>query len=166
MAFTLTLSLGDAGRILASIQAQLTDLTPAMEQARDILLASVEQNFEQGGRPAWAPLRLPRVGTPLAGSGRLRGSITSEVTPTSVRLSSALPYSGIQQYGGTVNVPEFRPRTRRALRWVNAEGATVFARRVRAHTVVIPPRPYLVARDEDCEAIVAAVEAHVLKGVA
>jgi phage gpG-like protein len=164
MAITLTLQMNEAQQVLATMQGNLGDLTPAMNGARDMLLASVQQNFEAGGRPPWVPLRPPRTGTPLAGRGVLRNSIVAAVTPTSVELSSALPYSAIQQYGGTVNIPEIRPVRASVLRFVTAAGDVVFARRVKAHTAVIPPRPYLVAQPEDEAAIVALVEQHVVKG--
>jgi phage gpG-like protein len=163
---TLILTTDEATKVLATITGNLENLTPVMEQARDVLMASVKENFVQGGRPTpWAPLRPPRTGIPLVGSRGLLNSITAEVTPTSVTLQSDLPYSAIHQYGGTISVPERVAAPHHAFRFVTAAGETVFARRIKAHSVVIPARPYLVSQQSDEDALVAIAEQHVVKGV-
>ena len=59
-----------------------------------------------------------------------------------VSADPSVPYARIQEYGGTVNIPEIVPRRARALRFV-VNGRTVFAKRVRAHRVTIPARSYM-----------------------
>jgi len=162
----LTLQTGDTVRIFAILTTHLGDLSPVMAQARDLLLRSVRENFAQGGRPSWRPRRPPRQGTPLGGvSSRLVNSITSTTTPTSVTLTSSLPYSAIQQYGGTVHLPAMVAAPHRAFRFVTADNTVVFTKRVRAHSVTIPARPYLVAQPEDERELVRLTERHLGQSV-
>ncbi len=51
-------------------------------------------------------------------------------------------YARIQEYGGRVNIPEIVPRRAQALHFTIG-GRSVFAKRVRAHSVTIPERSYM-----------------------
>lgn len=164
---TLTFSAGDTVTRLQTLQSHLTDLSTPLAASRDIMLASVQANFAQGGRPTpWTPLAAPRTGiVPLSGRGVLRSSIVPALTLNSVELSTALPYAAVQRYGATIQVPEIVPRRARALRWIGRDGRAVFARRVRAHAVTIPARPFLLFQEEDMAAITQLFRVHLLQGV-
>lgn len=79
-------------------------------------------------------------------TGTLRRSITFRIeeTPGGIRgiVGTHVPYARIHEYGGTIMVPEIRPRHKSALHFV-VGGVEVFAMRTRAHPVKIPARSYL-----------------------
>jgi phage gpG-like protein len=61
-----------------------------------------------------------------------------------VTASSTLIYGPAQNFGATINIPEIRPKkSNGTLRWFGPGGQPIFARRVRAHRVTIPARPFL-----------------------
>lgn len=149
MAIRLIVNMGGATKVLTTLEGRLADMTPAMVQMKEVVLDSIRQNFEAGGRPtAWAPLKY-RQGTPLTDTGFLRGSITGEVTATSVVVGTNVPYAAIHNYGGTIQIPEIVPKTGKALRWIGGDGQVHFAARTRAHPVVIPQREFMVLQDSD-----------------
>lgn len=81
-------------------------------------------------------------------SGRLRRSIVARLSTqqgrdTLVVGSEGVPYARIHEYGGTVQIPEIRPRRADALRFVGSAKDVVYAARTRAHEVVVPERSYL-----------------------
>lgn len=65
-------------------------------------------------------------------------STSAEVTGT-VGYGADVPYAAAHEYGATINIPEIVPTTAQALHFV-INGKDVFAKRVRAHTVILPER--------------------------
>lgn len=59
-----------------------------------------------------------------------------------VFVAAGAPYGRIHEYGGTIQIPEIFPVKAKALRFM-IDGHVVFAKRVRAHSVVMPPRSFL-----------------------
>lgn len=131
---------------------------------------SIKTNFETGGRGVWKPSKrvLKEGGQTLVKSGQM-SEITAETQTTSDGLLvllrpgvNAKTYSRIHQEGGTINIKQRSYRFRR-----NASGRTVFAKRKhkrdvrevtgRAHSITIPPRPYLVIPPEDYPRIINAL---------
>jgi len=55
-------------------------------------------------------------------------------------------YAAIQQFGGTVHLPDIYPQVKQALMW---PGALHPVKMARAHDVTLPARPYLMIQDED-----------------
>ncbi len=93
---------------LGKISERSSDLSPALKQGRLVMLASVNKNFAQSGRPAWAPLRpatlkqKKRLGyssAPLIRNGQLKRSIAGKVTRNSLRIGTAVPYAKFHQLG-------------------------------------------------------------------
>lgn len=83
-------------------------------------------------RPApWAP---KRDGLPsnLQRSTTLAKAFHLEVTGRQARLSNAMVYAAIHQFGGVI-----KPRQGQFLSWIGSDGVRVFAR-----AVTIPARPY------------------------
>lgn len=100
-------------------------------------------------------------------SGTLRRSITYAIDESDLAITGTvgtnLEYAAIHEYGGTINVPEIRPRKAKALHFY-VGGAEVFATRVRAHTVRMPERSFLrSALAERREAFLAAIRATLAK---
>lgn len=84
-------------------------------------------------------------------TGELRRSINSDVQSSgnfvegivySSVNSPANKYAAIQEYGGTVHIPEITPVKASVLHFL-VGGKDVFAMRVRAHDVTIPARSYM-----------------------
>jgi phage gpG-like protein len=131
-------------------------LREPLTAAKVLLVADVRENFDQGHDPdgvAWLPLKNPsqkRGGAsskPLRSTDLLMASVTAQgkghiekLTDTELVLGTNLEYAGVHQFGATI----FFPEKRRSRPWVFMSGGRkVFTRRVRAHQVVIPPRPFL-----------------------
>ena len=86
-------------------------------------------------------------------TGRLRSSIgapggegikTVTITPAGVvgTIGTKVKYARIHEIGGTIHVPDITPRNKSALRFF-VGGKAIFAKRVKAHDVTMPARPYL-----------------------
>lgn len=161
MAAVMEMSLDNFARFLEERAAKLSriDLSQPMRVLLVLAKANVKEHFATGTAPdgtVWQPLKRPRQGKrhknssplPLRDTGLLMASVTSagphhveRLTDSSMEVGTNLEYAGIHQYGGTVHHPE-RSRNKP---WVftNDSGDTVFTRKVKAHDVTIPARPFL-----------------------
>jgi phage virion morphogenesis protein len=147
----LTLDSTDVQTTLDGVVQRLQHLQPVLEDMRERLLRSVQQNFIAGGRPTpWPPSRRARSGRgrTLVDTARLQNSITGRIEGRSVILGTNVAYARIHQQGGTIQTPEIRPRRKRALRFQIGD-RTVFATRVRGHAVRLPARPFLLVQAAD-----------------
>ena len=75
---------------------------PALADAGEHIVASIQLNFDVGGRPVWRPLSpntRPRGGSILNRSGDLRGSFAPHVMGKSVSVDSDSVYGPRQHYG-------------------------------------------------------------------
>ncbi len=150
------------------------DKTHLMETIGETILESVQENFQQEGRPQkWAPLaestkaqrrRLGRSQGKLlnrSGATGLLGSINYQAGPESVSIGTNRVYAKTLHYGarrgafGTITAT-VRAHTRRI------RGRNV---RVKAHTRKqqtpwgnIPGRPFLMIQTEDHETIADDIE--------
>lgn len=157
-------------RDLSGMVERSRNQTPAFRRAAKIMLESVKHNFDLEGRPKWKPRARAtvagyltegkRFGKLLRVSGKLFRSIKSMYSSRSASVRSVgVKYAGIHEFGGTVEIPEIRPTRARALRFWSPQGI-VFTRRVRAHSVHIPARPFLLIQEEDMDRIVDEFAAH------
>jgi phage gpG-like protein len=95
-------------------------------------------------------------------SGRLHDSVTATIDTDGDVVSgdvsvAGVRYAAIQEYGGTVHVPEIVPERASALAFA-IKGELIFAARARAHDVTIPERSYLRSSlAENSDAIAAAL---------
>lgn len=126
----------DSARLMAALKrlaAAGRDLTPAMRKAAGVMADSVEENFEQEGRPdKWKSLAASTIkqrtkqgtwpGKILQRRGNLARSITRHFDATSAVVGSNLAYARIHQLGGKAG---------------------------RGHASEIPARPYLKLTEED-----------------
>lgn len=136
---------------IQGVEQRLTHLTPVLEDIRERMIDSIQRNFDAGGRPtAWPVSQRARQesGKTLIRTARLKNSLTGQVQSNRVTLGTNMLYARIHQFGGTIQIPELRPRNKKALRFMIG-GREVFARRVRAHAVHIPARPFLVIQEAD-----------------
>lgn len=135
---------------------QQTDLRKPLTAIKVLLIADVRDNFHGSHAPdgtAWLPLKNPskrRGGAsakPLRDTGLLMASVTAQgrghverIGEHELVLGTNLDYAAVHQFGATI----FFPERRRRKPWVfESGGRKVFTRRIRAHTVTIPARPFL-----------------------
>lgn len=151
-AVTIRLDLKRVQRMLGLTQQALERglVLAVAEWLRLAIRRSFEQEQSPEGRqwPALSPVyaqtkkRGRRI---LERTGALFNQAVNSVTiaGNAVLAGAWLPYAAIHQYGGAIRIPEIVPRKGAALRWLGPSGEAIFARRVKAHTVTIPARPYL-----------------------
>lgn len=132
------------------------DMRQPLTAVKVLLVADVRENFDQAHAPdgtAWLPLKNPsqrRGGSsskPLRDTGLLMASVTAQgrghveqITEDTLVLGTNLPYAGVHQHGATIFFPE---KTRKKPWVFEAGGKKVFTRRLKAHSVTIPARPFL-----------------------
>lgn len=137
--------------MLAGIIRRLGSAEPAMQEVGEILLESIQRNFEEGGRPTpwqelapstikqrrrlnrWPGRILVRQGT----AGGLLGAISYEAASDRVVLVAGKVYAAIQNLGGEAG---------------------------RGHKVTIPAREYMMVQDEDWTEVKTAFEGYVVLG--
>ncbi len=95
---------------LKRLADKTSDLTPLMQNIAGIMEDSVEENFEQEGRPKWQKLSPVTVkqrrkkgywpGRILQMRGELASSITSDYDSNSAIVGTNKKYAAIHQFGG------------------------------------------------------------------
>lgn len=137
--------------LLTKVSRRLDNTQPAFEIIGDIVLSSIQQNFEEGGRPdKWAALeqvtidkrietrRWPgQILVGLGAGGGLLGSISFRTFAQGVVFSASKIYAAIQHFGGQAG---------------------------RNKSVTIPARPYMMVQDEDWEEIKEALTDYLTGG--
>lgn len=148
-----------------------------------------DKNFERKAffdRP-WKPLSPnynPTTGSMLLRTGALRQNLRSRISGTAIIFSNRLPYSGLQNYGGTVR-QDFAP-TPKMRRWAwanyhelvksgNVTEAEKYRRMALAkrikRTFTVPARPFVgdhprvreIASDIAAEHVAEAIEQEIMK---
>lgn len=164
----------DVTRALASLRRAGADLSGLMEEIAGHLEFATQRRFETesgpGGQP-WTPSARAREenGQTLTDTGRLRASITREVSADALAIGTNVVYAAIHQFGGTIQHPA---RTVTLYRHVKGRmdrfGDWRFVKRRNAnyaedhqvgpYSVAMPARPFLGidAADETAIAEIAA----------
>ncbi|MFG1409502.1 phage virion morphogenesis protein [Xanthobacter sp. VTT E-85241] len=169
MTATLAVTLDDDSRARADhILGQLADRAENVEgglrNIGEALLKTTDERFANQQDPqgnAWVPLRPLTVdirgssGPILTVSGRLRKSVSYEVSGGTLRLGPNAVGDAVQQFGATIV-----PRNASALRipLPVGTGGRNAASAVFSLRVVVPPRPYIGFGPKDEEAAREAVE--------
>lgn len=117
---------------MEQLAEKTSDLRPLMRNIAGIMADSVEENFEQQGRPKWEGLKKSTIeqrvkrgywpGKILQMRGELAASITSYYDENSAIIGTNKVYAAIHQFGGKAG---------------------------RNKKVEIPARPYLKLGDEE-----------------
>lgn len=113
---TITIESANAEAMLRKIAQKSHDTRPAMVEIAEMMLFSVEENFEQEGRPKWEDLKestkraRARRGTwpgkILQESRQLLGSLTRRATATEAIVGSNKEYAATQFLGDpSRNIP-------------------------------------------------------------
>ena len=176
---------------LKRLEKFAANASPLMAQIAGVMHDAVMQNFQEGGRPAWAGLSPATLkekrkkgysDDPLIRSGKLRNSITMRYTPTTAQVGTNKVYAGIHQFGGKI---EKAAQSRQVRHRTDANGellrtdifggkGLVFAKAshkrvaVRwfeqgAHTITMPARPFLKLAPTDEAKIVGKVSDYLSK---
>ena len=133
-AVLMTITINDgASAPLRAFALRLADTLPLMKLIGEVAMASVQENFEVGGRPSWQPLAPATVkakghSKPLVASGILK-NVIMKASANEVLVGvqpAAKEYAAIQHFGGKAG---------------------------RNHSVTIPARPYMLLQDEDLQEI-------------
>jgi phage virion morphogenesis protein len=134
---------------LARLAKGMAQMSPVMQAIAGIMHDAVEENFAQGGRPAWAGLKQPvnekrEGGNILIASGHLKNSILPRFDATSAVVGTNVKYAAIHQFGGQTKAHVIRPRYKKAL----AFGGRV-VKKVNHPGSKIPARPFLNLTTQD-----------------
>ena len=136
----------DLQRKLAALERAASDMRPALEVIGRTLITRIRLCFKLGIDPwgtPWAALKI-RKGQPLVDTGRLRSSITSQVSDTglsigtNLRSKSGARYPAVHQFGAVI---EAKPGKR--LAFAGPNGTVILAKKV-----TIPARPFLPLRKD------------------
>ena len=145
-----SVSIDHNGQAFAAAVGEVADrfgsAIPAMRIIGETVAASIQRNFETGGRPTgWQPLSEATRAVKKGGSilvakgfaGGLLGSIHAEPEEHVVYVGTDKVYGAIHQFGGQAG---------------------------RGRKVTIPARPFLMVQDEDVEEIVELLGDYILTG--
>lgn len=131
---------GGLDRIVGSTTAKAGQSQAAMAEIGEMLTSSTVERFDTSTAPdgtAWpVSQRAEREGgKTLVDTGRLRGSIGYEASPSQVSVGSNLVYSRIHQLGGQTG---------------------------RGHAVTLPARPYIGISEDDIKEARAILRDHLV----
>lgn len=100
---------GDGKQRLDALAQANTDFTPLMLEISELMLDRIQENFEQEGRPAWAPLAASTIeqrkkqghwpGKILQRSGSLASSFSASHDATSATVGTNKEYATTMQFG-------------------------------------------------------------------
>lgn len=89
----------DARRLRRAIRDAERAPLDAWREIGELIVSSIQRNFEASGRPKrWAPLKY-RQGKPLIDTGRLRASINAKADAAGVTVGTNLIYAATHQFG-------------------------------------------------------------------
>lgn len=146
-----------------------TDLRETMAKVSDLLKASVQRNFVEGGRPsAWEATKPQTVESqaPLFRSGRLFGSIENASDETSAEVSAGSglgSYPFVHQFGSDHTVPVSQKSLGYFWYQFHQTGdekwkaMAIVGQRQGYFVVHVPARPFMMFQDEDIERIMELV---------
>lgn len=125
-----------------------------MQVVAGTMQSAVEQNFDDGGRPKWQPLKSGRVGQILQNTGNLRNSIQAVSDKDTAQVGTNVAYAAIHQFGGQTKPHKILPKApKKALMF----GGRVY-KSVSHPGSLIPPRPFLRLTPQDENDIVTDVK--------
>lgn len=135
---TIQLDTIDVQDAFDTLVKSLQDTSPLMQRLSHVMLTSVLENFEQGGRPNKWKHKYDDTPSKLTQTSRLKGSINRVFDSASAVVGTNVEYAAIHHFGGAI-----KPKRAKALRFGGR-----FAKQV-----TIPARPFLVLTDSDLEEI-------------
>ncbi|MCE5335252.1 MAG: phage virion morphogenesis protein [Desulfobacteraceae bacterium] len=181
----LTVNDAEVRELFSRLASRCANPRPALAEIGEIIVESVQRNFEQHRAPvgaAWKPLSATyakwkekkgrNVSDILILRRALMGSINRQADDDKVRVGTNRVYARIHQFGGQISVGArsstvyFRrdKRTGEVGTKFVKKGKSNFAQAVEigAHVINMPARPYLGVRDSDWPRIAAAVQKYIV----
>ena len=136
-------------RGISELVERVTNLTPIHRILGEVAAASIDRNFEEGGRPKWAPhspvtIALTGEHGILTLTGRMRRSINVQADDQSARVGTNAIYAAVQQFGALKGSFKSSPRL---VPWGD-----------------IPARPFIAIQAEDKTEMVEEVREYLGKG--
>lgn len=104
-------------RLYKDAQERMKDLSPPLKKARNLMLASIEDNFLAQGRPrGWTPVKSAYLERKLRDrynfftlirTGDLRKSVTASVRGNKLAIGTSIVYGATHQFGDpSRNIPK------------------------------------------------------------
>jgi phage gpG-like protein len=122
-----------------------------------IIIPSLRETLASGGRGRWPAEKRPvRKHRMLGAEGRIAKGLRSVATDSVLLVGTSSGYGVWAQQGFTATIRGERPRKKKAMRLLTADGVR-FAHAVKPHAVNVPRREFLILTAEDEEAIVTDV---------
>jgi phage virion morphogenesis protein len=162
MAYNIVFDVTDFERSLGELIKQIRETCATDAMLAGMMEDSVQENFEQQGRPKWQHWKsnaYASVGAvKYSSAGRLASSITAYSDNDMATVGTNVIYAGIHQSGGKINIPA---RSQQAYYRQNKDGTlnNKFARKSKAnysewHTIPayeinMPARPFLRLTESD-----------------
>lgn len=138
----------------------LGERSSLMLNVSEIMLAAVQENFIQGGRPAW--LDTARGGQILRKSGRLFSSIQSSSNNNQALVGTNVVYAAIHNFGGQTRPHTIKARNKKALAWA---GGRHPVKEVKHPGSKIDARPFMHLTPDDENEIVDAVNDYLYRAL-
>lgn len=149
---------------LFKVLNKIQNREPLLRNISGIMLDDVHENFEQEGRPAWRALSEKTIkdrqskgywpGKILQRTGQLLKSIISKYDNNSAQVGTNKNYAALHQFGGTINQAArqnlfIHSRYTKGNKKGKFKKGTEFGQgsAIKAHTIKVPPRPFLVLSD-------------------
>jgi phage gpG-like protein len=139
----LALLADDFKKLAADIRGLEGHVLPAVAfEMQSVVKRNLLASVDADGGPL-LPLKDGSGRRPLLKTLALYNAVRGFVNGKAAVVECKVEYAGIQNHGGTINKPE-RRRAKGEKPWVfQKDGATIFTRRIRAHSVTIPARNFL-----------------------
>ncbi len=164
---------------LFKVLNKIQNREPLMRNISGIMLDDVHENFEQEGRPAWRSLSEKTIkdrkskgywpGKILQRTGQLLKSITAKYDNNSAQVGTNKNYAAIHQFGGTINQAArqnlfIHSRYIKGKKKGKFKKGTEFGKgsAIKAHTIKVPPRPFLVLSDSALKEIEDEVRNYII----
>jgi phage gpG-like protein len=119
-----------------------------------VLVPSFKTTLATQGRGKWVPeRRAVKKHRMLGAEGKIARGLAVVATDRKVLVGTESGYGPWAQFGFTAQIPAEQPKRKKLMRLLTNNGVR-FASKVKAHSVTVPKREFLVLQDEDVRAIV------------
>lgn len=160
-------------KLMKDIQGRMQHMKPAMNIIGTAVRKSIQQNFEEGGRPLkWKPsLRALRTGgKTLIKSKQLFNSFTIKADDKAVEVGTNKVYAAIHNFGGKIKHAErkqtiFFNKSKTGKSQFSRESKARYGMRVdrQSHTTNMPARPFMMIQAQDWPVILENLTDYILK---
>jgi phage gpG-like protein len=160
---TITIDDKRVRRMLQEVERRLDDATPAYRDIGEIVLSSIQRNFEAGGRPKkWEASKRAEEegGQTLVDKAVLKNSLNVKPGRTFVKIGTADVRAAVLNFGAEAgSFGTFEVQVREHVRKMGGKSHTVkaHARKTKLPWGDIPGREFMLVQDEDVDEILATL---------